>query len=91
MAELERTVDVEPLERLEEKVKLLVDAIDRLRTEKRHTEEENARLRIQVESLSARAAEAEQTATEAVALRSERDRVRARVEEILEQLEAIEF
>jgi FtsZ-binding cell division protein ZapB len=91
MAKLERTVDIEPLERLEEKVKLLVDAIDRLRTEKRHTEEENARLRIQVDSLTARAAEAEQAAGEAVALRSERDRVRSRVEEILEQLEAIEL
>src|SRR5207237_8541368 len=40
-----RGVDLEPIDRLEEKVKLLVGVVDRLRAESAQEKEENARLR----------------------------------------------
>ena len=39
-----RSVDLEPIDRLEEKVKLLVGMVDRLRGENTRAGEENARL-----------------------------------------------
>lgn len=85
-----RTLDLEPIERLEEKVKILVGLVERLRGDHAASVEENARLRVQVESLQSRLAEAEGSTAEMAALREERDHVRARVAEILEQLEAVE-
>jgi len=82
-------VEQEPLDRLEEKVKLLVAMLGRMRTEQARTAEEQARLTRDLEAARARIAEMERGNTEALALKEERDVVRTRVSEMLEQLEAL--
>jgi regulator of replication initiation timing len=84
-----RTIDLEPIDRLEEKVKLLVGAVDRLRAERARLAEDNARLARELDALKTRVAEAEGAAAEVAALRAERDQVRARVAEMLEQIESL--
>jgi regulator of replication initiation timing len=84
-----RTVDLEPIDRLEEKVKLLVAMIDRLRAENATAADENARLAGDIDALRARLAEAEGTGTELAALREERDLIRSRVGEMLQQIDAL--
>ena len=84
-----RAVDIEPIDRLEEKLKMLVGVIDRLRVEGARASEENQRLSREVETLRARVAEAEGTSGELSALREERELVRSRVGEMLQQIEAL--
>lgn len=84
-----RAVDLEPIDRLEEKVKLLVAMIDRLRAESARAADDNARLARELDTLRARLAEAEGTGTELAALREERDLIRSRVGEMLQQIEAL--
>ena len=50
---------VEPIDRLEEKIKLLVSVIGRLRGEQARVQEDNARLQREVETLRTRVADAE--------------------------------
>ena len=84
-----RTVDLEPIDRLEEKIKLLVNMVAQLRAEQAKSTEENARLVQEVDSLRARLEEAELAGSELAVLRDERDVIRTRVADMLEQLEAI--
>ena len=84
-----RTTDLEPIDRLEDKVKRLVEMIAQLRAEQARAAGDNARLTQELEALRARLADAEATGTELTALRDERDMIRSRVAEMLEQLEAI--
>jgi regulator of replication initiation timing len=84
-----RGVDFEPIDRLEEKVRMLVGVIDRLRAESARTSEDNARLSRELEALRNRVAEAEGTGVELTALREERDLIRTRVADMLEQIEAL--
>jgi regulator of replication initiation timing len=91
MAKTGRTLDLEPIERLEEKVKVLVGLVDKLRSGHQQAQEENARLKVEIEGLQSRLADAEHAGAEIVALREERDQIRARVETILGRLEEIEI
>ena len=84
-----RGVDLEPIDRLEEKVKLLVGMIARLRGDHAKAVEENARLAREVEAMRARLAEADVAAPELVALREERDLIRSRVGDMLQQIESL--
>ena len=84
-----RSIDLEPIDRLEEKLKLLVGMIDRLRAENTRATEENARLTRELETARARLADAEGVETEAAALRDERNVIRARVADMLQQIEAL--
>ena len=84
-----RSVDLEPIDRLEEKVKLLVDMVDRLRSENSRATEENARLTRELDSARARLADAETAGGEVLALREERDLIRSRVDEMLAQIEGL--
>lgn len=86
-----RSVDLEPIERLGEKVKLLVDMIDRLREENARASDENTRLSRELDSIRQRLAEAEGTTVEVSTLREERDLIRARVGEMLQQIEALKL
>ena len=88
--------ELEPIDRLEEKIKLLVGMITQLRSEHAQlrneharSAEDNGRLRREIEDLRGRLAENEITSSELAALRDERDIIRSRVAEMLEQLEAI--
>ena len=85
-----RTTDLDPIDRLEEKVKLLVDVITQLRADHARSASENARLAEELALLRGRLADTEAAASgELSALRSEREIVRSRVAEMLQQLEAI--
>ena len=84
-----RTVDIEPIDRLEEKVKLLVGMIDRLKGDAGRLADDNARLSRELEVAHARLMAAENANGEITALREERDQVRARVATMLEQLEGL--
>ena len=82
-------VDLEPIDRLEDKVKLLVGMVTKLRAEQTAAAEEQARLVQEIDTLRARLAEAEDTNAELSVLRDERDVIRTRVADMLQQLEAI--
>jgi regulator of replication initiation timing len=82
-----RAVDLDPIDRLEEKLKLLVDMVTRLRAEQARAAEENARLLQEINGLRARLADADDVQTELSALRDERDVIRTRVSDMLSQLE----
>lgn len=89
MAKTTRAVDLEPIDRLEEKIRLLVATVDRMRAEQTRVTEENLRLSREIDSMRARMAEADSVVSEISGLREERDLVRSRVAEMLEQLEAL--
>jgi regulator of replication initiation timing len=80
---------VEPIDRLEDKIKTLVTVIGRLRGEQSRLADENTRLQREVEALKARLADAESASAEIAELRSERDQIRSRVSEMLQQLDAL--
>jgi regulator of replication initiation timing len=84
-----RTVDLEPIDRLEEKITLLVSMVGRLRAEQARAAEENARLAQEVDSLRARLAAADGASAELTTLRDERDVIRTRVSDMLQQLEQL--
>jgi|SRR4051812_41818737 len=97
------SVDLEAIDRLEEKLKQLVAVLDRTRADSaRATEEltrtraeqaraaeENTRLRAELDAARARLADAEGTGVELAALRTERDQIRSRVGDMLKQIEAL--
>ena len=85
------SVELEPIDRLEEKLKLLVNVVERLKTEQARAAEENQRLTAEVTSLRSRVAAGETLSTELSALREERDVIRTRVGEMLEQLDAVDI
>ncbi|HET9360208.1 MAG TPA: cell division protein ZapB [Vicinamibacterales bacterium] len=81
--------DLDPIDRLEEKVRTLVGLVTQLRAEHARSTEENFRLSRELEHLRAHLAESEVSGNELDALRSERDVIRARVADMLRQLESI--
>jgi FtsZ-binding cell division protein ZapB len=84
-----RSIDLEPIDRLEEKVKLLVDVIERLRGESERLAEENTRLARELDEARGRLDEAEGVSADVATLREERDLIRTRVNEMLQQIEAL--
>jgi regulator of replication initiation timing len=84
-----RSVDLDPIDRLEEKVALLVNVVTRLRTEQARAAEENTRLTHELDALRARLADVQGVNTELDALRHEREAIRQRVAEMLSHLEAL--
>jgi regulator of replication initiation timing len=89
MAKIARAVDLEPIDRLEEKLKLLTGHIGKLRAEQSRLADENQRLARELDAAHAKLAEVEGTAAEMSVLKEERDQIRTRVAEMLEQLEAL--
>jgi regulator of replication initiation timing len=89
MVRTSRAVDMDAIDRLEEKVKLLVDVIGRLRKEEARLGEENVRLARDLEATRTRLEEAESAAADFNALKEEREVIRTRVSEMLEQIEAL--
>ena len=83
------TVDLEPIDRLEEKVRMLVGMIDRLRGDNARASADNERVLREMVALRARLADAEGAGAELTALREERKLIRSRVGEMLEQIEAL--
>jgi regulator of replication initiation timing len=84
-----RGVELEPIDRLEEKLKLLVAMVDRMKAEQARAAEENQRLSRELEAMRARMSATEAVSSELAALRGERDAIRTRVVDMLDQLEAL--
>ncbi|HSC27601.1 MAG TPA: hypothetical protein VLD67_10020 [Vicinamibacterales bacterium] len=84
-----RAVDLEPIDRLEEKLRLLVGLIERLRADSARMTDENSRLLRELEAARARLNDAEGAGAEIMALREERDLIRARVGDMLQQIESL--
>jgi regulator of replication initiation timing len=84
-----RPVDLEPIDRLEEKIQLLVSMVTRLRADQARAAEEQARLTEEIETLRSRLADAESVNDELSTLREERDVIRTRVSEMLSHLEGM--
>ena len=88
-AAIEGTVDLEPIDRLEEKIKLLVSLVGKLRADQARAIEENARLSQELDATRLRLADADAAGSELGTLREERDVIRARVSEMLQQLDGL--
>lgn len=84
-----RGVELDAIDRLEEKIRLLISVVERMKAEQARSADENMRLMRDVESLRGRLAEAEGAGAEVTVLREERDVIRARVSEMLQQIEAL--
>ena len=89
MAKTGRPVELEGLDRLEDKVKLLVALIGRMRTEQARMADEHQRVLKELETAQARREEVDAAAAEISALKEERDLIRARVGSLLEQLDGL--
>jgi regulator of replication initiation timing len=83
--------DLEALDRLEQKVRLLVTEMGRLRAERAKHTEENRRLSGELDAALAKLADVEGATAEMAVLCRERDQVRSRVAGILEHLEALDI
>jgi len=84
-----RTVELEPIDRLEEKIKLLVGMVDRMKAEQARAAEENQRLTRELDAMRARLSASDSALAELSTLKEERDLIRGRVTDMLEQLEAL--
>jgi regulator of replication initiation timing len=84
-----RGVDLEPIDRLEEKLKRLIGVVDRMKADEARAAEENQRLARELDALRARLAANDGLSNEVTMLREERDVIRTRVTDMLEQLEAL--
>lgn len=89
MSRVASRTDLEPIDRLEEKVKALVAMIGRLKADQARAHEENARLSRELEAARAQIADSEEGLAEVSALRMERETIRGRVSDMLQQLEGL--
>jgi FtsZ-binding cell division protein ZapB len=86
-----RSVELEPIDRLEEKVQRLVGLVDQMKAEQGRAAEENQRLARELDSMRARAAASDTLVAELSSLKEERDVIRTRVTDMLEQLEGLDL
>ena len=89
MATTTKAPGLESIDRLEEKIKLLVNTIVRIKGEQNRVAEENSRLKAEIESLKGRINSAESTGAEVASLREERDLIKSRVADMLKQLDGL--
>jgi len=83
------TADLQPIDRLEEKVRQLVGMIDTLRAERAKAADEVARLQRDLDGARARLNEASSASTEATSLREERELIRNRVVQMIAQIDKL--
>ncbi len=84
-----RSIDLGSIDRLEEKVKLLVGLVERLRANEGRLSDENGRLVRELDTALARLTASEGSGAEIEALREEREIIKSRVEDMLAQIEAL--
>ena len=98
-----QAVDLEAIDRLEQKLKQLVgvlhqtradysrtnDELARTRTAQARAAEENTRLRAELDAAKGRLTDAEGAGAELSALRGEREHIRSRVDEMLKHIEGL--
>ena len=84
-----RGIELEPIDRLEEKLKRLVSMVERMQGEQARAAEENQRLGRELDAMRSKLAANDSLSNELSTLKEERDVIRARVGEMLDQLEAL--
>lgn len=84
-----QVAELEAFDRLEDKVKLLVALVGRMRNEQARMAEEHHRLTTELEAARTRLREADSATAQVDSLREERDLIRSRVGSLLEQLESL--
>jgi regulator of replication initiation timing len=89
MARPATTADLQPLDRLEEKVRQLLLMIDTLRAERAKAVDEAARLQRELDGVRARLHEAASATAEAATLREERELIRSRVAQMISQIDKL--
>ena len=89
MARTGTTVDLQPIDRLEEKVRQLVGLVDGLRAERAKAVDEAARLQRELDSARARLSESAGASAEVSTLREERELVRSRVAQMIAQIDKL--
>ncbi|HEY6211630.1 MAG TPA: hypothetical protein VIW45_05055 [Vicinamibacterales bacterium] len=80
---------LEPIDRLEQKVKLLVSVVERMKSEQARAADENQRLQRELDQMRAKLSANDGLVSELTTLKGERDVIRSRVAEMLDQLEAL--
>jgi regulator of replication initiation timing len=91
MAKTAQTLEIDAIERLEDKVKKLVTMVEQMRADHTRLTAENRTLGDELASLRKRLVDAEGASAEITALRTERDQIRTRVSDMLTQLEALDL
>jgi uncharacterized coiled-coil DUF342 family protein len=81
--------EVQPIDRLEEKVRQLVGMIDKLREERAGAAEEITRLRRELDAAHGRLADTANATAELGTLREERELIRSRVVEMISQIDRL--
>jgi regulator of replication initiation timing len=83
------TVDLQPIDRLEEKVRQLLEMIETLRAERTRALDDAARFERELDTMRARLSEASGVVTEVGTLREEREVVRNRVVQLIAQIDKL--
>ena len=91
MAKSAQSVEIDAIERLEDKVRKLVALVEEMRGERARLAAENRSLTDELGALRKKVVDGEGAAAEVAALREERDVVRTRVKDMLAQIEALEL
>jgi len=81
--------DLQPIDRLEDKVRQLVGMIETLRTERTQALDSVARLERELEVAKTRLTETEAANVEAGSLREEREKIRNRVVEMIAHIDKL--
>jgi hypothetical protein len=89
MAPTATPVDLQPIDRLEEKVRQLVGIIDTLRADRAKALDEVARLERELGATKNRLGEAAGAASELATLREERELIRTRVVQMISQIDKL--
>lgn len=85
------TADVQPIDRLEDKIRQLVGMIDTLRAERAKAVDEAARLQRELDAAQARLTEASGASAEVGSLREERELIRNRVVQMIAQIDKLQI
>jgi len=91
MAKSAQSVELDAIERLEDKVRKLVALVEEMRGERARLAAENRALSDEVGGLRKKLVDGEGAAAEVATLREERDQVRSRVKDMLAQIDALEL
>ena len=81
--------ELQPIDRLEEKVRQLVTVIEALRADRARAIDETVRLQRDLEAARARLGEASSASAEIMSLREERELIRTRVAQLITQIDKL--
>jgi uncharacterized coiled-coil DUF342 family protein len=89
MSRASTATDVQPIDRLEEKVRQLVQLVDTLRAERARALDDAARLQHELDAAQERLSQAATAGAEIASLREERDLIKTRVVQMIGQIDRL--